>query len=146
MGWSEDDFNKLMAKRERKPAKKDEQPGGVKRWQALGRMPKGTMNKTEAAYAQRLELMKHTGEILDWKFHPMNIRLADRTFYEVDFLVMHADCSLAIHETKGGFTSEKGQLKIKLVAETLPWFRFFKCIKLPEKEGGGWKIEDYSRN
>lgn len=118
---------------------------GHKRWQALGRLPKGTMNKTEAEYATILEAQKKAGEILDYKFHPMRIRLADNTYYEVDFLVLHADQTLAIHETKGGFTSEKGQLKIKLVAEVMPWFGFFKVIKRAKKDGGGFAIEDYSR-
>ncbi|MGI4812126.1 MAG: DUF1064 domain-containing protein [Janthinobacterium lividum] len=87
--------------------------------------------------------MKAAGEIIDWKFHPMNIRLAANTFYEVDFLVMHADRRVAIHETKGGFTSDKGQMKIKLVAEILPWFRMLKVTKLPAKLGGGWKEEEF---
>lgn len=120
-------------------------PNGVQRWQALGRLPKGTMNKTEAAYAEELTSQKAMGKILDFKFHPMRIRLADNTFYEVDFLVLHADQSLAIHETKGGFTSEKGQMKIKLVAEVMPWFGMLKVTKLAAKAGGGWKVEDFSR-
>lgn len=120
-------------------------PNGVQRWQALGRLPKGTMNKTEAAYAEELASQKAMGKILDFKFHPMRIRLADNTFYEVDFLVLHADRSLAIHETKGGFTSEKGQMKIKLVAEVMPWFGMLKVTKLAAKAGGGWKVEDFSR-
>lgn len=119
--------------------------GGVKRWQALGRLPKGSMNQTEAAYAEHLEARKLAGEILDYKFHPMNIRLAKNTFYEVDFLVLAADMGLEIHETKGGFTSDKGQLKIKLVGETMPWFRMLKVTKKLKREGGGWKVEDFSR-
>lgn len=111
---------------------------------ALGRLPKDRMNKTEREYADRLEEQKARGEILDWKFHPMNVRLAEKTFYEVDFLVLHADMTLAIHETKGEFTTKEGQTKIKLCAEALPWFRFYKCIKLKQKNGGGWKIEEFS--
>lgn len=118
---------------------------GVRRWQALGRLPKGTMNKTEAEYAKELDRQQVAGLILGYKFHPMRIRLADNTFYEVDFLVMHADQSLCIHETKGGYTSEKGQLKIKLVAEVMPWFGMLKVSKQPKNKGGGWLVEDYSR-
>lgn len=133
---SEKDFAKLTA-----PARKT----GHQRWQALGRLPKGTMNKTEEAYAQELERQKQAGQILDYKFHPMRIRLADNTYYEVDFLVLHGDRSLAIHETKGGYTSDKGQLKIKLVAELMPWFGFYKAVKQPKKDGGGFRLEDFSR-
>ena len=35
-----------------------------KRVLALGRMKAGAMNKTEAAYAQKLELHKRAGEVL----------------------------------------------------------------------------------
>lgn len=114
------------------------------RFQALGRLPKGRMNKTEAAYAELLEQRKQTRQVLWWKFHPMNVRLADNTFYEVDFLVMAADGHLEIHETKGGHTTDKGQLKLKLCGEALPVFRMFKAIKQAKKDGGGWAIEEYS--
>lgn len=112
----------------------------VKRWQALGRLPKGTMNKTEAAWSQVLDSKKQTGEISWFKFHPMRIRLADNTFYEVDFLVMTNTGQLEIHEVKGGYTSDKGQLKIKLCAEVMPIFRMLKVSKIKTE----WKIEDYS--
>lgn len=116
-----------------------------KRFQAKGRLPKGTMNKTESAYAELLEQRRLSGEILDWKFHPLRVRLADNTYYEVDFMSLDADMLITMHETKGGFTTDKGQMKIKLCAEVLPWFRMVKATKLAKKEGGGWKIEDFSR-
>jgi hypothetical protein len=116
----------------------------TKRFQALGRLPKGTMNKTEAAYAEELERQRQLGLIHGYKFHALKIRLADNAFYEADFLVLGRDFQLAIHETKGGFTTDKGQLKIRLAAEALPWFRFFKATKLAQKAGGGWKIEEFN--
>ncbi len=116
---------------------------GSERFRALGRLPKGRMNKTEGEYAQRLEALRVTGKIKGWKFHPMRVRLADNTYYEVDFMVMHDDMTLAIHETKGGFTTDKGQMKIKLCAEVMPWFRMIKATKLPQKKGGGWALEEF---
>lgn len=148
--WEQSQLDAYTAKRAA-PAKTPEEEKILrahemtKRFQALGRLPKDRMNKTEAAYvAYVLDPQKQRGEIIDWKFHSMNIRLADKTFYEVDFLVLHADMSVAIHETKGEFTTDKGQMKIKLCAEVLPWFRFYKCIKLSKKNGGGWHVEEYS--
>lgn len=113
------------------------------RFHALGRLPKDQMNKTERAYSVLLDEEKRQGLVIDWKFHPMRVRLADNTFYEVDFLVLHADLGLAIHETKGGYTTDKGQMKIKLCAEVLPYFRMVKATKLPQKLGGGWKREEF---
>ena len=57
-------------------------------FQALGRLKPGAMNKTEAEYAGMLEARKRAGELAWWAFEPFKIRLADRTFYDVDFGVM----------------------------------------------------------
>lgn len=114
-----------------------------KRFQSKGRLPKGVMNKTEAEYAALLEEQQRMGLVQWWKFHPIRVRLADNTFYEVDFLVLSGDGHLEIHETKGGFTTDKGQMKIKVCAEVLPVFRFFKMTKLAKKDGGGWKKEEF---
>jgi len=114
--------------------------GGVKRWQALGRLPKGDMNKTESAFAAYLSERQAAGAVLWWKFHPANVRLAKNTFYEIDFLVLLATGELAIYETKGGFTSEKGQMKIKLCAEALP---VFKMIKASKRKGGCWDFQEF---
>jgi hypothetical protein len=70
----------------------------------------------------------------------MNVRLAKNTFYEVDFLAMLSTGELVIYETKGGYTSEKGQMKIKLCAESLPVFRMIKAVK---KKGGGFDFVEY---
>ena len=117
---------------------------GFQRWQGLGRLPVGKLNKTEQAYFEHLEARRLAGSILWFKAHAFNVRLADNTFYRIDFLVLESDMTLSIHEVKGGFTSEKGQMKIKLCAEILPVFRIFKATKLNQKQGGGWKIEDFS--
>lgn len=114
-----------------------------KRFQAIGRLPKSKMNKTEAEYAELLEKRRLNGEVIAWKFHPMNVRLADNTFYEVDFLVVAKNLEVQIHETKGTYTTEVGNIKIKLCAEVLPWFRFIKCMKQPKKLGGGWEFKEY---
>lgn len=109
---------------------------------ALGRVAKGDMNKTEAAYADRLEQQKAAGTILDWKFHAIRVRLAKNTFYEPDFMVMTAGREIQIHEVKGGFTTKEGQTKIKLCAEILPWFRVFKCSK---QKDGNWTIQEFNK-
>lgn len=144
--WSAE---QLAAHQARKPAKPNPVKAAPKkvdplaRFHALGRLAKDIMNKSERTYADLLDQQKQRGEIIDWKFHPMNVRLAKNTFYEVDFLVLSADMRVEIHETKGGYTTEKGSMKIKLCAEALPWFRFIKATKLTTKQGGGWKREEF---
>jgi hypothetical protein len=109
---------------------------------ALGRLPTGTMNKTEAAYAAHLELLKAAGEVLWYRFESIKLRLADNTFYTCDFAVMEADGTLAMHEVKGGFWMDDSRVKIKIAADQYP-FRFIGVMPISKSKGGGWKIEQF---
>jgi hypothetical protein len=99
---------------------------------ALGRLKTGVMNKTEAAYAQRLQLMQNHGTILWWRFEAMKLRLADNTFYTADFVVLAQDSVVELHEVKG-FMRDDAAVKIKVAAAIYP-FRFF----IVRKGTSGW--------
>ena len=86
------------------------------------RNPAGTMNKTEARYADCLELMKRAGEIIDWKFEPVKLKLAKRTSYTPDFLVVYPD-RFELHEVKGHWEDD-ARVKIKVAQKQFPWFQF----------------------
>lgn len=92
----------------------------VRRVPPLLRLPK--MNKTEARYAQQLELMKRAGEILDWKYEAMKFRLAHKTFYTPDFMIVHMDC-IEFVEIKG-FLRDDAAVKYKTAREIFPWFKW----------------------
>lgn len=111
---------------------------------ALGRMKPGAMNKGEAAYAAHLELLKHAGEVLWYRFEGLKLRLADNTFYTPDFAVMTADCVIECHEIKGVW-QDTGRAKIKIAADLYP-FRFRAFRTRAKKHGGGWQEEDFSRS
>lgn len=100
----------------------------------------GTMNKTEARYASVLEARKLAGEVIWYSFEAVTFRLAKRTSYTPDFLVMLADGTLECHECKG-FWEDDARVKIKVAAEKFP-FRFVAMRELPKKEGGGWASEE----
>ena len=108
---------------------------------ALGRMKAGQMNKTEAEYAEHLELLKRTGKIAWYRFEGMKFRLADNTFYTPDFAVMRSDGRLEMHEVKG-FWRDDARIKIKVAAEQYP-IQFVAVKKKTGKEGHGWKIERF---
>jgi hypothetical protein len=95
------------------------------------------MNRSEAAYAQRLELQRQAGEVVWFKFEAVKLRLADATFYSPDFAVMVADGTLEMHEVKG-FWEDDARVKIKVAAAMYP-FRF---VALTAKRGT-WQIEDF---
>ena len=107
--------------------------------QALGRLKAGRMNKTEAAYAHNLELLKRAGEVQWYRFEGIKLRLADNTFYTPDFFVLRSDGSLEAHEVKG-FWTDDARVKTKVAAEMYP-LRFLAVKAKPKKAGGGWECE-----
>lgn len=109
---------------------------------ALGRLPTGAMNKTEAAYDAHLKLLTHAGVVLWHKFEAIKLRLADNTFYTCDFAVMTSDNILEMHEVKG-FWQDDARVKIKVAASLYP-FRFVAVKARAKKHGGGWEREEFS--
>ena len=109
---------------------------------ALGRLKVGAMNKTEAGYGQHLELLKHAGEVLWYRFEGVKLRLADNTFYTPDFAVMGAAGQIELHEVKG-FWEDDARVKIKVAAEMYP-FKFLAVRVKTKKDGGGYAVEDFS--
>lgn len=108
---------------------------------ALGRLKVGALNKTESAYAARLQSLKDAGQIAWFKFEGLKLRLADNTFYTPDFAVMLADGTIECHEVKG-FWQEDARVKIKVAADLYP-FRFIAIRAQTKREGGGWHVEDF---
>jgi len=104
---------------------------------ALGRIGGGTMNKTEAAYAEQLAARRHIGEVLWYRFEGIKLRLADRTFYTPDFAVLVASGALELHEVKG-FMEEDAAVKLKSAASQYPF-----VVRLVRRaKGGAWDIRE----
>jgi len=93
------------------------------------------MNKTETRYANYLENAKLQGTILAWAFEPVKFRLAKKTFYTPDFMVITRD-QIQLHEVKG-FWRDDARVKIKVARETFPWFRWV-AVQWKQKE---WRME-----
>lgn len=110
---------------------------------ALGRLPAGTMNKTEAAYDLRLDAMKHHSEIAWYRFEGIKLRLADNCFLTVDFAVMAADGVLEMHDVKGSpaIFSDDAKVKMKTAAAMYP-FRFMVAFPIAKRDGGGWRVDE----
>lgn len=140
--WTEAELKEFQARRGKAggPAIRTNAKGNA-RYYALGRLPVGTMNKTEAAYAAHLESLKIVGEVLWYKFEAIKLRLADNTFYTCDFVVLPKSGVLEMHEIKGGFWTDDSRVKIKVAASIYP-FRFIGAT-VRKKHGGGWKVEEF---
>lgn len=107
---------------------------GKRRATGRKRMSQDDMNGLERDYAARLE----SDPTVDWyKFHPLKLRLAKRTFYEIDFLVLRTSGALEVHEVKGGHWEDDARVKIKVAAEAFP-FPFF----VATRHDGAWEIEE----
>ncbi len=97
----------------------------------------GQMNKTEAKYADVLELRLRAGEIIWYKFEGLKFRLAVNTTYSPDFVLMLANGEIEIHEVKG-FWEQASRIKTKVAADMYP-FRFI-AVSFKNKE---WKTEEF---
>lgn len=110
----------------------------VTRMRALGRLPKGTQNKTEAAYEDRvLKPAMLSGDVAWYRFEGVKLRLADKTFYEPDFFVMRRNGELEVIEVKG-FWTDDARVKIKVAAAQYP-FQFIAVQRVK----GEWKEERF---
>jgi hypothetical protein len=98
----------------------------------------GQMNKLEASYASHLALLKNAGEIHDYKYEPVKLRLAVKTGYTPDFMVIMPDGTIVFHEVKG-FWEDDARVKAKVIAEMYPWF-FFKAITRKKSQ---WITEEF---
>lgn len=101
----------------------------------------GKMNKTESAYAERLEWLKHEGKVAWYLFEGITLKLADNTRYTPDFAVENELGELEMHEVKG-FWRDDARVKIKVAASIFP-FRFIAVKMKSKKEGGGWSFENF---
>lgn len=107
-------------------------------FKALGRLPKGKMNKTEEQYAHILEQRKMCGEILWYKFEGIRFVLADHSCsYTPDFCVLMKDGEIQIHEVKGHWTDD-ARVKIKVAAAQFPFA--FIAVK---KNKGAFEVEEF---
>lgn len=98
----------------------------------------GSMNKTEQAYADHLRLRMLAGEILSYEFEPLKLKLADKTYYTPDFMVVGNDGLIELHEVKG-FWEDDARVKIKVAAK-LHWMFTFVGVM---RHGANWSLEAF---
>jgi hypothetical protein len=99
------------------------------------------MNGTERDFAIQLEARKRAGDIREWHFEGITLKLADDCRYTPDFMVVERDWTISFSETKG-FWREDAKIKIRVAAKMYP-FKFTAHRKNPIKSGGGWTEEEF---
>lgn len=93
---------------------------------------RGHMNGMEARYAAHLERQRQRGEIARFDFEAVKFRLADKTWYTPDFLVMLPTGLLELHECKG-WMEEDANVKLKVTAEA---YWLFRVVLVKERPRG----------
>lgn len=121
------------------PPKEKTPPTGQISQFAVTTPSKPKMNKLESDYSQLLDHRKRTGEILDWRFEAITLKLGFDTRYTPDFMVINCKCEIEFHETKG-FMRDDANVKIKIAAGMFP-FRFI----LVKKEQGELTFKEIKR-
>lgn len=116
-------------------------PPARKDVRALGRLPAGTMNDTEARYDAHLTSLRLSGEVLWHRFEAIKLQLAPKTSLTVDFAVLPASGVLELHDVKGSLAiyADDAKAKMKIAAAMFP-FVFKIVVPLPRR--GGWEIID----
>jgi len=100
------------------------------------KQPKGP-NKLEQAYAAHLEILKRIGDIVDYKFESVKLKIGVKTcWFCPDFWVLAKDGVTEYHETKG-WMRDDAAIKLKSAALQYPHFRFF----LVRKDGKQFSVE-----
>lgn len=96
----------------------------------------GQMNKLEGKYANHLEMLKKAGEIDEYVFEGCKLKLADKTTYSPDFIVVKSDV-VEMHEVKG-YWEDDARVKIKVAANKFWWMKFV-AVKWEK----GWVYEEF---
>lgn len=106
------------------------------------------MNKTEARYAAHLQVMQAAGLVKSFKYESIKLRLADKTWYTSDFLVISQQtlsgikvCFAELHEVKG-FWEDDARVKIKVAAEMYPFFKFV-AVRANKSTSAPWTYEEF---
>lgn len=107
-----------------------------------GRKIKGQMNQTEEKYSCHLSMLKMAGEITEFWFESIKVKIADGAcWYTPDFLVLKADSTLEFHEVKANprIFQDDAKVKVKSTATNYP----FKMIVVYPKKTHGWEFVEY---
>lgn len=115
------------------------------------RKAKGEMNATETAFSRYLEQERMDGRVLWWRFEAWTFRLADRTTWTPDFVVLYWTREIWAIDVKGAKKTKAGKyvpfvepqtaVKVKICAEQFPVVVCY-SYQLPKKAGGQWIIEE----
>lgn len=106
--------------------------------QAVKRAPvkarRGVMNKWEESFSQVLAAAMKAGNISDWRFENIKLKIGVGAWFTPDFAVADKDIFSTFYEVKGHRTAAS-IVRLKAAALFYPKYRFI----LVTGAGGGWE-------
>jgi hypothetical protein len=142
--WTPEDveaYNARRAASKGRVAPKAESSSGGESVQAaaIPEKRRGVQNKLESRYERDVLIpLRAAGEIEDYKFEAVKVRLASGAYYCPDFAIFHKDGRVELAEIKGHWR-EASRLRIKVAAELYPLFTFYAVRYV----GGAWETERF---
>ena len=108
---------------------------------------RGRMNATEALYASLLAEKQKHGEIHQYWFEAVTLRISHPETghparFSPDFLVLYPDGTTCFDDTKGGMVDNAAIVRIKAAAEIFPLWKFRIVTRKSKKDGGGFEIKE----
>jgi hypothetical protein len=109
---------------------------------AEGGKRRGEMNQLETRFlCEVLSPLEMAGDIAEYRFEGVKLRLAEGAWYTPDFVVKHHDGHLEFVEVKG-FWREAARVRIKVAAEQYAWLGRFVVV---QRKNGQWQFEQIGR-
>ena len=96
------------------------------------------MNATEHSFSIGLEVARRAGEIMEWKFESVKLRIAPRCFYTPDFFVEYPPIAFRkplFIEVKGPFIREDARIKFLAAQQIHKWADF----EMHQRLHSGWR-------
>lgn len=96
------------------------------------------MNKTETRFeTDYMKPMRHAGEIGEYRFEAITLKLGNGLRYTPDFSATNAAGKLVFWEIKGARIEEDAIVKFKMAPTIFPEYEFYLC----QWKGGEWVIQ-----
>lgn len=107
-----------------------------KRFNRASLTPRGSMNKTEQAFSEVLQLRLKAGEIHSWMYERQSFKIGTDCRYTPDFMVVMPDGELVAYEVKG-FMRDDALVKLKSFKDQFGYTTYL--VRLVKKQ---WQITE----
>jgi hypothetical protein len=99
------------------------------------------MNKTERDWAKMLESLRKSGDVREWHYEAVTLKVGEDCRYTPDFMVVYPDGHIGFDEVKG-FWRDDAKVKIRTAAKQFPFV--FRAVQREKSNRFAWDVTDYT--